>query len=75
MNSIVKCFPPAGNVLIAVFSQVIAVYSYLSKMSGPNDVDAIANGIVTDPGGIAIYIKQGSAPSVKIPSLSWISRL
>ena len=32
---------------------------------GPNDVDAIANGIVTDPGGIAIFSKQGSAPSVK----------
>ena len=30
---------------------------------GPNDVDGIANGIVTDPGGIAIYTKQGAAPS------------
>jgi hypothetical protein len=32
---------------------------------GPNDLDAMANGVVTDPGGIAIYKKQGSAPSVK----------
>lgn len=30
---------------------------------GPNDVDGMANGTVTDPGGIAIYSKQGSAPS------------
>lgn len=32
---------------------------------GPNDLDASANGVVTDPGGIAIYNKQGSAPSAK----------
>lgn len=32
---------------------------------GPNDLDGMANGVVTDPGGIAIYNKQGSAPSAK----------
>ena len=32
---------------------------------GPNDADGIANGVVTDPAGVAIYTKQGVAPSAK----------
>lgn len=36
---------------------------------GPNDIDAIANGIVTDPGGVATYTQQGFAPSAENSTL------
>lgn len=36
---------------------------------GPNDIDAVANGIVTDPGGVATYTQQGFAPSAKNSTL------
>ncbi|MDG1694459.1 MAG: tandem-95 repeat protein [Porticoccaceae bacterium] len=36
---------------------------------GPNDFDGVADGIVTDPSGIAVYTNMGSTPSAEYSSL------
>ena len=57
------CPEPGSNLFVNGLQAGHTCIQLYIEDGGPNDVDGIANGIVTDPGGIAIYTKQGAAPS------------
>ena len=59
------CPEPGSRLFVSGIQAGHSCIQLYIEDGGPNDIDALANGIVTDPGGVATFTQQGFAPSAE----------